>query len=135
MELSNEYILRAGKRSLIIKKHGYDGFGEDKNESYNMLMDITWEEFWNIRMEEAEEIGEERGEKKAWEKAEQKIRDLESKAEKEREKAEKERTKAKEKDRQFVINLLDDGCKVEKIHKLTNMPLNKIREIQAGLEA
>lgn len=96
-----------------------------------MLMDITWEEFWNIRMEEAEEIGE----KKAWEKAEQKMRDLESKAEKEREKAEKERMKAEEKERQLVINLLDDGCEVEKIHKLTNMPLNKIQEIQAGLEA
>lgn len=89
-----------------------------------MLMDITWEEFWNIRMEEAEEIGE----KKAWEKAEQKIRDLESKAE-------KERTKAEEKERQLVMNLLNKNYDVNEIHELVQVPLNKIREIQAGLEA
>ncbi|NBI62266.1 hypothetical protein D3Z38_04145 [Clostridiales bacterium] len=120
---SVESCIKDGILEDFLRKHG--------SEVYNMLMDITWEEFWNIRMEEAEEIGE----KKAWEKAEQKMRDLESKAEKEREKAEKERMKAEEKERQLVINLLDDGCEVEKIHKLTNMPLNKIQEIQAGLEA
>lgn len=91
-----------------------------------MLMDITWEEFWNIRMEEAEEIGEERGERKAWEKAEQKIRELESAAEKERVKVKKERAKAEEKDCQLVINLLDDGCGIEKIHKLTDVLLDRI---------
>lgn len=67
-------------------------------------------------MEEAEEIGEERGEKKAWEKAALKIRELESKIE--------------EKDRQFVINLLRKDYDIDQIHELTNVSLDKIREIK-----
>lgn len=115
---SVESCIRDGILEDFLRKHG--------SEVYNMLMDITWEEFWNIRMEEAEEIGEERGERKAWEKAEQKIRELESRAK-------KERAKAEEKDRQLIINLLNKNYDIKEIHELAQVPIKKILEIQAKL--
>lgn len=105
---SVESCIKDGILEDFLRTHG--------SEVYNMFMDVTWEEFWNIRMEEAEEIGEERGEKKAWEKAALKIRELESKVE--------------EKDRQFVINLLRKDYDIDQIHELTNVSLDKIREIK-----
>lgn len=67
------------------------------------------------------------------EKAEQKIRELESAAEKERVKVKKERAKAKEKDRQLIINLLNKNYNVNEIHELAQVPIKEILETQAKL--
>ena len=102
--MSIESCVKEGILEDFLRKHG--------SEVINMLTGVTLEELCEIREEEAEERGAARAAKEK-EAAIQKA--------------------IEEKNRIYVTKLLKKNWAVEEIQELTDVPLDKILEIQAAI--